>query len=98
MGPPRSSRRAPRGMMAGLPRGSTADAAKTARSCVYSRVAELFFDPDQLVVLGEPVGASERAGLDLTAIGGDGEVGDRCVLGFARAVAHHRRIACAMRD
>src|SRR5258707_8412011 len=48
--------------------------------------AEQLLDADELVVLGEPVGARERAGLDLPAIGGDGEVGDGRVLGLARAV------------
>src|SRR4051794_10070606 len=43
--------------------------------------AQLLLDPDQLVVLGEAVGARQAAGLDLPAIGGDGEVGDGRVLG-----------------
>ena len=34
-----------------------------------------------------------RAGLDLAAAGGHGEVGDRGVLGLARAVGHHRGVA-----
>jgi hypothetical protein len=38
--------------------------------------AQLFLDADQLVVFGEPVGARQRAGLDLAAIGRDGEIGD----------------------
>jgi hypothetical protein len=38
--------------------------------------AEFLLDADQLVVLGEPVGTRQRAGLDLSAIGGDGQIGD----------------------
>ena len=57
----------------------------------------MLLDPDQLVVLGEPVGARQRAGLDLPAIGGDGEVGDRRILGFAGAVRHDGAIAGAHR-
>ena len=37
--------------------------------------------------------AGGRAGLDLPAVGGDREVGDRGVLGLARAVAHHAAVA-----
>src|SRR5919112_5421539 len=53
---------------------------------------ELLLDADELVVLGEPVGAGERAGLDLPAVRRDGEVGDGRVLGFSRAMGHHRRV------
>ena len=49
--------------------------------------AQLFFDAEKLVVLGDAVGAADRAGLDLANAGGDGEVGDEGVLGFARAVS-----------
>ena len=53
--------------------------------------AQLFLDAQELVVLGEAVRARQRAGLDLPAVGGDGEVGDGRVLGLARAVATSRR-------
>src|SRR5690606_25707030 len=52
-------------------------------------VAELFFDAQELVVLGHAVRARQRAGLDLAAVGGDRQVGDGGVFGLARAVAHH---------
>ena len=55
---------------------------------VLGHGAELLLDAEELVVFGEAVGAGERAGLDLPAVGGDGEVGDGGVLGFAGAVAH----------
>jgi hypothetical protein len=54
-----------------------------------------FLDADQLVVLGQPVGARQRAGLDLPAIGGHGEVGDGGVLGLAGAVGHDGRCSGA---
>ena len=37
-------------------------------AAVARRGAELFLDPEQLVVLGDAVGAAERAGLDLAAL------------------------------
>ena len=52
--------------------------------------AERLLDAQQLVVLGDAIRARRRAGLDLAAAGGDGEVGDRRVLGLARAVATSR--------
>ena len=39
----------------------------------------------QSIVLGEPFRARHRADLDLSGRGGDGQVGDRRVLGLARA-------------
>ena len=56
---------------------------------------EVLLDAQQLVVLGDAVGAGQRAGLDLPAVGGHGEVGDGRVLGLARAVADHRGVAGA---
>ena len=72
--------------------------AKTSRPGIMRDLAQLLLDAEQLVVLGEPVGAGEAAGLDLPAIGGDGEVGDGRVLGLARAVRHDRGVAGAVRD
>src|SRR5258708_27795661 len=59
--------------------------------------AELLLDADELVVFGQAVGARQRSGFDLTAIGGDGEVGDCRILGLARAMRDHRRIGGALR-
>jgi len=42
--------------------------------------AQLLFDAQELIVLRGPVGAGERSGLDLPAIGGDREIGDGCIL------------------
>jgi hypothetical protein len=47
---------------------------------------EFLFDPDELIIFREPVRARERAGFDLAAIGRDGKVGNRRILGFAGAV------------
>src|SRR5437763_1546539 len=55
-------------------------------------VAEVVLDAQQLVVLRDAIGSGRRAGLDLAAVGGDREVGDRRVLALARAVRHHRRV------
>ena len=52
-------------------------------------VAELLFDAEELVVFRDPVRAAHRAGLDLAAVGGDGDVGDGAVFGLAGAVAEH---------
>ena len=60
----------------------------------YARAgAELLFDPQQLVVLGDAVGAARRAGLDLAGAGADGEIGDRRVFGLARAVRDDAGVA-----
>src|SRR4051812_7067143 len=45
--------------------------------------AELLFDAQQLVVLGDAIGAARRARLDLPGARADGEVGDRRVFGLA---------------
>src|SRR4051794_33602634 len=65
-----------------------AGSAEDVAAGIFGHRAQLLLDADQLVVLGETVGAGERAGLDLPAIGGDGEVGDGRVLGLAGAVRH----------
>ena len=59
--------------------------------------SKLAFDAQQLVILGQPVRARERACLDLPAVGRDCEIGDGRILGFARAVGHDGGIGCAMR-
>src|SRR5690242_10259488 len=60
-------------------------------------VAELVGDPEELVVFREPVGARERAGLDLAAVCRHSEIGDRRVLGLARAMREHGGVAGALR-
>ena len=58
-----------------------------------SHLAELLLDAQELVVLGHPVRARRRAGLDLPGVRGDREVGDEGVFGLARAVRDDRRVA-----
>src|SRR5690348_4296864 len=65
---------------------------------VPRRVVELFLDAQQLVELGHALGAGRRTGLDLAAADGDGEVGDRGVLGLTGAVAHHRLVPGPVRE
>src|SRR3546814_2351650 len=62
-------------------------------ACLGCLRAEHFLDAEQLVVLGKPVRTRQRAGLDLSAIGGDGEIGNRRVFRFTRAVRHHGGVA-----
>ena len=55
-------------------------------AAVDGAVAEFFFDAEELVVFGHAVGAGGGAGFDLAAVGGDGDVGDGGVFGFAAAM------------
>src|SRR3954469_2395588 len=61
-------------------------------------VAELFLDPEELVVLGDAIRARERPGLDLARIRGDGDVRNRGVLGLARAMGDDDAVAVAPRE
>src|SRR5579883_490125 len=56
-------------------------------------LAELLLDAQQLVVFRGAVGARERSGLDLPAIGGDREIGDGGVFRLAGAMRHHGSVA-----
>src|SRR3954447_3507820 len=67
--------------------------AKGAATRVRGVGAQRLLDPEELVVLRHAVRARRRAGLDLAAAGRHGEVRDRRVLGLARAVGHHGRVA-----
>src|SRR5687768_17861641 len=49
-------------------------------------------DSQQLVVLGHAIRAAERARLDLAGVRRHCDVRDCCILGFARAMADHRRV------
>ncbi len=62
---------------------------------VDGAVAEFFFDAEELVVFGDAVAAGGGAGFDLAAVGGDGDVGDGGVFGFAGAVGEDRGVAVA---
>src|SRR4029079_12730924 len=65
---------------------------------VAGGVGEVLLDPEELVVLRDPLGAGRGTGLDLVAVGGDREVGDGDVLGLTRPVAHHAPEAVAVRE
>src|SRR5688572_25276413 len=64
---------------------------------VLRALAQLLLDAQELVVLGGPVGARERARLDLAGIAADGDVGDGRVLGLARTMRDHRGVTRAPR-
>ena len=54
--------------------------------------AELFFDAEELIVLGDAVGAAGRAGLDLTRAGRYRQIGDEGILRFAGTMRDHGRV------
>ena len=58
--------------------------------------AQFLFNAQELVVLGDAVGAAHGTGLDLAGVRRDGDVGDRGVLGFAGAVRGDGRVAGAV--
>ncbi len=63
------------------------------RQSAIARLGPQFLlDAQQLIILGCPVGARQRSGLDLSTTGGNREVGDGGVFGLAGAVRHHRGI------
>src|ERR1700733_13900410 len=65
------------------------------RASVAGRRADDFFDAQQLVVFTHAISAAGRTGFDLPRAERYGKVGDRGVLGFAGAMADHRRVAGA---
>src|SRR4051812_18177345 len=56
-------------------------------------VAQVFLDPQQLVVLRHAIGAGQRAGLDLQRVRPDGQVGDGGVLRLSRAMRDDGAVA-----
>src|SRR5260221_928127 len=63
---------------------------------VNTCIAQLFLDAEKLIVFSQPVGTGGAAGLDLTAVEGYGEVGDRRVFRFPAAMAHNSRITVSL--
>ena len=51
--------------------------------------AEIFFDSENLVVLGESLGSARSASLDLASLETDDQIGDEGVFSFARSVGDH---------
>src|SRR5450631_1191578 len=62
---------------------------------IDSTCAELFFNAEQLVVLGDAVSAADGAGFDLTYACGHRKISDESVFRFAGAVRHDGGIAVA---
>src|SRR5690606_5569449 len=75
-----------------MARGSTPQRDEGVAAGVGRAIAQLLLDPQQLVVLGHPVAAAQRTGLDLGGGGGHGNIGDGGVLGLARAARDHGRV------
>src|SRR5574341_57348 len=73
------------------------NAIKYILAAIDRRVAELFLGADELVVLGNTVGAGEGAGLDLARVRGNGKVCDGGVLALSGAVGHDRGVPCPLR-
>ena len=77
------------------PRGQRDVECATARiACVGTK---LTLDPHEAVVFGGAIGPRKGAGLDLSALGGNSEIGDRCIFGFAGAMRHHHGVAGLVR-
>ena len=66
--------------------GLAARAGERVPARIGRAVAELFLDPEELVVLRDAVGPGRGPRLDLAGVRGHGEVGDRRVLRLAAAV------------
>jgi len=56
---------------------------------IDGRVAQLFFNPDELIVFGNTVRPASRTGLDLSGIGGDSNVRYGGVFRLTGAMADH---------
>src|SRR2546421_9366190 len=53
---------------------------------------QTLLDTEQLIVFGDPVGATEGAGFDLAGVGGHRDVGDGRVFGFTGPMADDGRV------
>ncbi len=62
---------------------ASAQVIKGGATRVAGDVTQIFFDAQQLVVFGHAVRATQGAGLDLSGIGANGNVGDGRVFGLA---------------
>src|SRR5471032_844247 len=67
-------------------------AAKLGATTVHRFGAQLLFDTQQLVVLGDTVRTAQRTGLDLASRSTDCQVGNGRIFGFAGTVRDHRRV------
>ncbi len=88
--PDRQDQENPESSVQSLPHSSFAARAEVGVSlihlahcnAVYRFVTKFFFNSQQLVVLGDPIAAGERSGLDLPGVRPDRDVGDRGVFRF----------------
>src|SRR5580700_1034575 len=71
----------------------TSSSHKGTASRIDGTVAQLESNPQELIVLCDPVGPRDAPRLNLPRVGGYRQVGDERVLGLARAVADDRPIA-----
>src|SRR5215813_5457784 len=71
---------------------------KRRKAVVAGRRAQLLFDPQQLVVFCDAVGARSRAGFDLPRVGRDGQVDDEWVFGLARTVGDDSGVVIGLRQ
>src|SRR5206468_6970005 len=76
----------------------TRDAWERPPAGVHRIVTKLLLDPEQLVVLRDAIAPGRCTGLDLARAECDREVGDRRVLGLARAMRHDRGVAVLVRQ
>ena len=73
------------------------DALSEVCSGIFGVGAEFFFNPEELVILGESLRPAGSSGLDLASAEPDHKVGNEAVLGLAGPVGHHRAPALALR-
>ena len=66
-------------------------------SGIFGVGAEFFFNPEELVILGESLRPAGSPSLDLASAEPDHQVGNEAVLGLAGPVGHHRAPALALR-
>ena len=63
------------------------------QTSVDGPVSEQLLNTQQLIVFGGTVGSAQGAGLDLSAIGGDGKIGDGGILRLTGAVGKNGSVA-----
>lgn len=63
---------------------------------VLGSSSQLLLDTENLVVLGQTLGAARRSGLDLTSGQANDQVGNKRVLGLTGTMRHHRAPASAL--
>src|SRR2546422_8190166 len=75
------------------PRGGRLDTDERGAPRVWCGSTHLLFYPQEPIVLRDSFRPCRRPGFDLAGPGGDGQIGDERVLGFARSVRDHRGVA-----